>query len=256
MEPRTRATPLTRQLESLYRRLLDAYGPQGWWPTPSRAGARGFTERGYHPGEYGGPRAPRERFEIIVGAILTQNTAWTNVEKALTRLREAGIFRPADVLAVPTSRLAGLIRASGYFNQKARKLKGVAALFSADRALAPRAAPTRDDLLAQWGVGPETADSILLYAFRVPVFVVDAYTRRLIERVGLDVPTDHYDEIQQAFHGSLSPRHELYNEFHALIVAHAKVHCRAKPVCEGCPVSRCRYRDSHRGNGPRDSARA
>jgi endonuclease-3 related protein len=246
MEPGTRTPTLTGQLESLYSRLFHAYGPQGWWPTPSRAGARGFTDQGYHPNDYEQPRAPVGRFEIIVGAILTQNTAWRNVEQALARLRSAGISRPSDLLAVTTSRLADLIRASGYFNQKARKLKGIAALFSSPRSLALRNAPTRSALLSQWGVGPETADSILLYAFRMPVFVVDAYTRRLLDRVGLAAGTKDYDGIQEVFHRSLERRHQLYNEFHALIVHHAKVHCRAKPVCDGCPVHRCRYRDASR----------
>jgi endonuclease-3 related protein len=244
MEPGTRAATLTRPLESLYAQLLGGYGPQGWWPTPSRAGSRGFTDRGYHPGDYDQPRSAAGRFEIVVGAILTQNTAWTNVEQALERLRGARIMRPADILAAPALRLAGLIRASGYFNQKAKKLKGAAALLSSARSLTLGGAPSRKALLSQWGVGPETADSILLYAFRVPVFVVDAYTRRLLQRVGLADGTEDYDGIQGLFHGALERRHPLYNEFHALIVRHAKIHCRATPVCEGCPVRRCLYRDS------------
>ena len=246
MEPGTPARSLTRRLQSLYAQLLEAYGPQGWWPTPSRAGSRGFNDRGYHPGDYGQPRTPGGRFEIVMGAILTQNTAWTNVETALERLRSDGIRLPSDLLAVPSARLAGLIRASGYFNQKAKKLKGIATLFSSPGSLTLRAAPARAVLLSQWGIGPETADSILLYAFQVPVFVVDAYTRRLLQRVGLASATEDYEAIQEAFHRSLGPRHELFNEFHALIVQHAKVHCRARPVCDGCPVLRCRYRGSSR----------
>ena len=237
---------LTHPLESLYSQLLGEYGPQGWWPTPSRAGSRGFTDRGYHPGEYDHPRSAAGRFEIILGAVLTQNTAWTNVEQALQRLRGARIVRPADVLAAPGPGLARLIRPSGYFNQKAKKLKGIAALFSSPRSLTVGGAPSREALLSQWGVGPETADSILLYAFRVPVFVVDAYTRRLLQRVGLADGTEGYDALQVLFHGALESRHQLYNEFHALIVHHAKIHCRATPVCDGCPVQRCRYRDSAR----------
>jgi endonuclease-3 related protein len=207
---------------------------------------RGFDDRGYHPGDYNEPRSAAGRLEIIMGAILTQNTAWTNVEQALERLRRAGIRRPADLLAVPSPRLAKLIRTSGYFNQKAKKLKGIAALFCSPHSLSLGGAPSRAVLLSQWGIGPETADSILLYAFRVPVFVVDAYTRRLLQRVGLAGGSEDYDVLQGLFHGAMVKRHRLYNEFHALIVHHAKVHCRAVPICDGCPVDRCASRDSAR----------
>ncbi|MGA2479987.1 MAG: hypothetical protein ABSG63_14645 [Spirochaetia bacterium] len=229
-------------LIGLHDLLLVAYGPQGWWPLPGSAGRRGFDSRGYHPGDYSQPRSTRGRFEIVMGAILTQNTAWTNVEKALARLREAGILLPSDVRSCRPSRLAGLIRASGYFNQKAKKLKGIAALFAAKGA-----SPAREVLLAQWGIGPETADSILLYAYRQPVFVVDAYTRRILSRIGLLDGRESYARIQGLFHGELPPRHELFNEFHALLVEHAKRHCRATPLCTGCPVPACAWRDSRRG---------
>jgi endonuclease-3 related protein len=227
-------------IEGLHRLLLAAYGPQGWWPTPSRAGRPGFDSRGYHPGDFEQPRTARGRFEVILGAILTQNTAWTNVEKALARLNEAGIHLPSDVLSCPPARLARLVRASGYYNQKAKKLKGVASLFSAPG----RRAPTRETLLGLWGVGPETADSILLYAFHEPVFVVDAYTRRILARIGIIGGKESYEQIQEIFHQELPPAHALYNELHALLVEHAKAHCRTRPVCEGCPVLSCRYRDS------------
>jgi endonuclease-3 related protein len=225
-------------LEELHDRLFAAYGPQGWWPTPSRAGRPGFDARGYHPGDFRQPRTPRGRFEVVLGAVLTQNTAWTNVEKALVRLHAAGIRLPAEVLSCPPARLARLIRASGYYNQKAKKLKGIAGLIAANRS------PTREVLLGQWGIGPETADSILLYAFHEPLFVIDAYTRRILARIGIIGGKERYEEIQHVFHGALPPRHELFNEFHALLVEHAKVHCRSRPVCEGCPVPSCRYRDS------------
>jgi len=232
---------------TLYARLLSAYGPQGWWPLPSRAGKRGFDSRGYHQGNYRWPRTAAERFEIIMGAILTQNTAWTNVEKALDRTRAEGLALPADLVAVPAGRLSSLIRSSGYFNQKARKLREIALAFLGKSALSARGAPSRERLLGLWGIGPETADSILLYAFRKPVFVVDAYTRRFLTRVGLIEAGAGYDRVQELFHRGLPADHETYNEMHALIVEHAKRHCRAKPACSGCPVSRsCRYfRTSH-----------
>ena len=242
------APKLKRGIERLYAQLLAAYGRQGWWPLSSRAGERGFDARGYHPGVYGQPRNPAGRFEIVMGAILTQNSAWTNAEAALGRLRDAGIRLPADVRACPQERLARLIRSSGYYNQKARKLKEVAGLFRTAISLSPRAAPSREDLLSCWGVGPETADSILLYAFHAPAFVVDAYTRRLLTRTGIvESNRQHaYDDTQRIFHDSLPRDHRLFNEYHALIVEHAKQHCRAKPVCGGCPVRVCRYRDARR----------
>jgi len=237
---------MKRQIEALYAQLFSAYGPQGWWPLPSRAGTRGFDANGYHPRVYGQPRTAADRFEIVMGAVLTQSSAWTNAETALARLRGAGIRLPADVRSCRQRRLARLVRPSGYYNQKARKLKAVAALFHSDGSLAAGAAPSREELLSCWGIGPETADSILLYAFRMSFFVVDAYTRRLLERIGLipGTPRRGYDQIQRIFLDSLSHDHELFNEYHTLIVEHAKQHCRAKPLCNGCPVIVCRYRDS------------
>ena len=177
-----------------------------------------------------------------MGAVLTQNTAWTNASAALAGLRKAGVRLPPDILRLSSRRLARLIRSSGYFNQKARKLRSIAAFFSGRGALAGGAAPARDALLSEWGIGPETADSILLYAFHVPVFVVDAYTRRILSRIGLIGGRETYGDIQNLFHSSLEARASLYNEYHALIVAHAKEHCRARPECASCPVKQCRYR--------------
>jgi endonuclease-3 related protein len=256
MEFRVAASKLKRRIEALYTQLLSAYGPQGWWPLSSKAGERGFDARGYHPNAYGQPRTAMGRFEIVMGAILTQNSAWTNAETALGRLRDAGIRLPADVRSCPRGRLARLIRSSGYYNQKVRKLKEVATLFLTERTLAPGSAPSREELLSCWGIGPETADSILLYAFRLPFFVVDAYTRRLLSRVGIIEGTGRrgtpriqygYDDIQRIFLEALPPAQRLFNEYHALIVEHAKQHCRAKPLCDGCPVVECRYRDSAHG---------
>jgi endonuclease-3 related protein len=229
-------------LAALHDRLRAAYGPQGWWPLPGSAGRRGFDSRGYHRGDFSQPRSLRGRFEIVMGAVLTQNTAWTNVEKALARLREAGIRLPSDVRSCRTARLAALIRASGYYNQKAKKLKEIASLFAAPAA----AAPTREALLSRWGIGPETADSILLYAFRQPLFVVDAYARRILSRIGMISGKESYARIQEMFHQALPARHELFNEFHALLVEHAKRHCRAAPLCDDCPVPSCAWRGSRR----------
>lgn len=223
--------------------LLDAYGPQGWWPLASMAGRRGFDGRGYHPGTHAWPRTPLQRFEIAVGAVLTQNTAWTNVEKALSSLAAAGVRLPADILALPQADLAVLIRSAGYHNQKARSLAALAEFFRPPRALHAQCAPRREVLLSVRGVGQETADSILLYAFGEPFFVVDAYTRRLLSRIGVIEGGERYGEIQDLFHRSLPRDAALYGELHALIVRHAKVRCRTRPSCQGCPVSRCRARE-------------
>ena len=231
-----------RRIAGLYEVLLSAYGRRGWWPVPSLAGMPGFDAQGYHPGDYDQPLSTRGRFEVVLGAILTQNTAWRNAEKALAQLHAQGIGLPADVSALPPEGLARLIRPAGYFNQKARKIAGISLLFGRPRALTLKSALSREILLAQWGIGPETADSILLYAFRVPVFVVDSYTSRILGRTGLISGHESYTSIQTLFHTALPSDCAVYNEYHALIVEHAKVHCRSKPLCSGCPVSSCSYR--------------
>ncbi len=222
-----------------YRRLLAAYGPQGWWPTTRPGAARPSYE----------PRRARglseaERVEICVGAILTQNAAWTNAEKALAGLRRV-LPRPdwAGLAALPEGRLAGAVRSSGYFRQKARKLKVLAAAALArgggTRAWlgAGRVEERRAELLGLWGVGPETADSILLYAGGRPSFVIDAYTRRVGARLGWwRAPS--YDEARDWLVARLPRDRELYAEFHALVVRHAKEHCRVRPDCGGCPLRR------------------
>ena len=233
--------PPAARIQSLYRQLRDAYGPQGWWPLAGRAGRPGFDAHGYHLRGRRSPLTPSDRFEICVGAVLTQNTAWTNVETSLERLRAAGVRTPRHVVERPG--VPHLIRSSGYFNQKTRKLKLLARFFLRPGALSGRRPPGREDLLSLWGIGPETADSILLYAFQVPTFVVDAYTRRLLQRLGILEGDEPYGVIQEVFHRSLRRSGPLFNEYHALIVAHAKRHCRARPVCTGCPVRPCAWGD-------------
>jgi endonuclease III related protein len=228
-------------LATLFRQLRGAYGLQGWWPVAGRAGTPGFDEGGYHPGLFDVPSRPEDRFEVIMGAILTQNTAWTNVESSLRALRAAGIRLPAHVLRRTEVELARLVRTSGFHNQKAARLVTAARFFGRRGILTGRVVPVRSELLALHGIGPETADAILLYAFREPVFVVDAYARRILSRVGLVDARLKYDELQYFFHAALRRDAELFSEFHALIVAHAKRHCRSTARCGGCPVSPCRY---------------
>ena len=205
-------------LREYYDSLFAAHGPQFWWPG-------------------------RSRFEIIVGAILTQNTSWTNVALAIQNLRREKLLNPRALAAVSTPRLARLIRSSGYFRQKAAKLKAFIAFLKAtyagslSRMFRTPTATLREQLLAVHGIGPETADSILLYAGNHPVFVVDAYARRILERHGLADPRHGYEEVRQLFERSLPRDVSLYNEFHALIVQTGKQHCRASnPRCEECPL--------------------
>jgi len=197
--------------------LFKACGPQHWWP--------GDTP-----------------FEVIVGAILTQNTNWTNVEKAIVNLKREDCLNPGRLHAIKEEDLAELIRPSGYFNIKAKRLKSFTGfLFDSfngdlDAMFALPLARLRHKLLSVNGIGPETADSILLYAGRYPVFVVDAYTRRIFSRLGLLNEEHTYHQVQAFFQDHLDEDERLFNEYHALIVRHAKEHCRTKPLCEGCPL--------------------
>jgi endonuclease-3 related protein len=177
---------------------------------------------------------------VAVGAVLTQNTAWVDVERAIGNLREAGALDARALLDLPEERLAALLRPAGYFNVKARRLRALVA-FLADRAGGdPARLPTGDpdglrrDLLAVPGVGRETADSILLYAVGLPSFVIDAYTRRLFGRLGLLDPDAAYDDLRAAFEAALPRDVALYNDFHAQIVAHGKHPCRPRPACPDC----------------------
>jgi endonuclease III related protein len=203
-----------------FNALFGAHGPQHWWPG-------------------------RTRFEIIVGAILTQNTSWTNVERAIRNLRDARMLSPEALRRVRSTRLAQLLRPSGYFRQKTKTLKSfVNFLFgsyggSLSHLFATPTTVLRDQLLELRGVGPETADSILLYAGKHPVFVVDAYTRRILERHGHAHPKLAYHEIRKMFESALPADHQLFNEFHALIVHAGKNYCRPNnPRCSECCLSR------------------
>ena len=197
----------------LYAILNNSYGNQRWWPAQTP-------------------------YEVMVGAVLTQNTAWGNVEKAIAGF--GGELTPERVASLPLDELKSIIRPAGFFNQKSAYLKTLTAWFAENNydagvvAARPMAA-VRGELLNLRGIGPETADSILLYAFGFPTFVVDAYTRRLLTRLGIDVPMDYYS-IKAYLESRLPVDAALYNNFHALIVRHANAHCRAKAACGGCPL--------------------
>lgn len=218
---------LRRRLLRLYATLLGRFGPQGWWPG-------------------------RSPFEVVVGAILTQSTVWANVERAIADLRRARVLHPRRLHGVPAARLARLVRASGFFRVKAARLRSflrhLARRHGGDlRRLLRQPGPVlRAELLAIPGVGPETADSILLYAAGRPVFVVDAYTRRVLSRHRIVAPGTPYDEIQALFMENLPRDPALFNEYHALLVRLAKEYCRTVPRCEACPL-----RFDLRGRSPR-----
>ncbi|MHC4917532.1 MAG: endonuclease III domain-containing protein [Planctomycetota bacterium] len=210
---------LSVRLRRWYEALLGRFGRQGWWPG-------------------------RTPFEVAVGAILTQNTAWSNVERAIRALRAAGALSFRGMRALPERRLARLIRPSGYFNQKARKLRALLDWLaerdsrgSVRRALRGPLDEVRGSLLDVRGVGPETADSILLYAGERPVFVVDAYTRRVLERHGLAAGGEPYETVRALFEDHLPRSVPIYNEYHALLVRLCKEHCAKRlPACAGCPL--------------------
>jgi len=185
----------------------------------------------------------RTPFEVIVGAILTQNTAWSNVERAIEKLRSNRLLTPGAIERVPPAQLARLIRPSGYFRQKAKKLKAFVRFLNGEfggslkRMFAVPTNELRSKLLTVHGIGPETADSILLYAGNHRIFVVDAYTRRILARHGLSDDRSSYDEIREMFERELPHEAELYNEYHALIVNTGKNWCRNKnPICSECPL--------------------
>jgi endonuclease-3 related protein len=241
------------QIRTFYRTLLAAWGPQHWWPAHTP-------------------------FEVIVGSFLTQNTAWTNVERALANLRAANLLSLEAIRQVPLPELERLIRPSGYFRQKAQRLKAFVAFLdgryasSLDNLFTQPTDLLREQLLGLNGIGPETADSILLYAGNHPVFVVDAYTRRILDRHEILPQKTRYEEIRQVFERSLapvaknkkeartrpkpesespstahqpspmstsprSPTAQVYNEMHGLIVGVGKHYCKkAKPACDACPL--------------------
>jgi endonuclease-3 related protein len=209
--------PTGRNLRRLYRRLLRRFGHAGWWPS-------------------GTP------FEVCVGAVLVQNTSWTNVERALNELRRRDLLRFERLQAVPLSRLARLIRSSGYYNVKARRVRALLdflAVEYAGRVEAMSAEPLqalRAKLLAVTGIGRETADSIVLYAAGLPLFVVDAYTRRVFSRLGLLRGDETYDEVQRFFMERLPSDVPLYNDYHAQVVLLGKDICRPRPLCALCPL--------------------
>ncbi len=205
-------------IRETYSTLLEHFGPQHWWP--------GDTP-----------------FEITVGAILTQNTNWGNVERAISNLKNTHVLAPRKLHALPEKTLAGLIRPSGYFNVKAKRLRAFLSLLcgkyrgSLKRMFRLPLAELREGLLSVNGIGEETADSIILYAAEKPTFVVDAYTRRILSRHRLCNPKAAYAEVKEVFESRLKPDVKMFNEYHALLVRLGKEFCRSRnPLCSECPL--------------------
>ncbi len=208
----------------VYQTLLENYSPQGWWPINTVYKKRLSLSN-------------EEKFEIIIGAILTQNTAWTNVEKALNELRRNNCLNVKAILETKHETLAQYIKSSGYNNQKAERLKIIAQFLlqhPLDELQKMEIKGLRTLLLSVKGIGPETADSIILYAFMKPSFVIDTYTKRIMSRIGLCRKDVSYDELQTLIVSTIEKNTEIYNEYHALLVEHAKRYCRTKPLCEEC----------------------
>jgi endonuclease-3 related protein len=210
---------LRKKLLTIYERLLNCYGPQGWWPAKSR-------------------------LEMAVGAILVQSTSWKNVEKAMANLKSEGVLDLRALYDLPAERLERLLRPSGFYKAKTKKLKAFVEHLhhnygsSLDSFLGQDLRGLRDELLSIYGVGPETADSIILYGAGKPIFVVDAYTHRLFSRIGLADGGYDYRKLQLLFMDNLTSDVALFNEYHALIVRHSAATCRKRPLCQGCVINK------------------
>jgi len=206
---------ISQTLQNIYHQLMDSYGPQHWWPA-------------------------QEPFEVMVGAILTQSAAWLNVEKAIVNLKTAKALSPQALRRLSLPEIATLIRPCIYYNAKARKLKylvhwlGEYCDDDLSKLFANSTGQLREQLLSIWGIGEETADSIILYAANKPIFVIDAYTRRIINRIGLAPDSNSYAAYQSLFMDNLPADAGLFNEYHALLVCLGKNICRNRPLCQQC----------------------
>lgn len=217
-----------QEIIKIYEKLYDLYGPQGWWPlinhdgiNPTKTGAI----RGYHPGNYDLPVGRNQIYEIILGAILTQNTSWLAAEMALFNLDALNMIEPEKLVELDDETLKSAIRCAGFLNQKAVYLREISKFFIELNGKVP----TRKELLAVKGVGNETADSILLYAYKQPQFVVDAYTKRIFSHLEMVSENIKYMELKELFESNLQKNVAIYQEYHALMVEHAKRYYSRKP---------------------------
>tara|TARA_Y100000310_G_C20688005_1_gene820328 strand:- start:2744 stop:3460 length:717 start_codon:yes stop_codon:yes gene_type:complete len=225
-------------IKLIYSKLYSHYGPQGWWPV---------TKSGVVPKYHKNIKLnEKQKLEICFGAILTQNTNWKNVEKAIVQLNKNNLIDINKILKINNKKLAKIIKSSGYHNQKAKKLKNLCLFLfnnyngNINEFFNNEIKLLREKLLSINGIGPETADSMILYAAKKPIFVVDAYTKRIMNRIGFKEET--YDELQELFMKNLSNDEKLFNEFHALFVELGKNHCKKKPLCGKCTINKnCNY---------------
>lgn len=238
----------SKRIIEICKRLYREFGPQGWWPiTPNQ----GIVPE-YNKDNWKKRKTNTEIFEIFVGAILTQNTSWKNVEKAIINLNNKKLIDPKKIIKINKRKLSELIKSAGYYNQKAIKLKTVSEFFLKNVKSIKKNAEernfieTRKLLLNVNGIGPETCDSILLYALNQPIFVIDAYTKRIFSRTGVCDGNIRYEELQNLIMNGLNVNRsmdsikedvQIYNEYHALLVELAKRNCRKKPVCENCVIN-------------------
>lgn len=216
-----------KELIKIYNLLLEEFGSRGWWPLYNPK----TQEIEYHQQI----KQFKHKLEIIIGSILTQNTSWKNVEKAVINLNKEKLVDLKNIKKVNITKLKKLIRPAGYFNQKASRLKILSNFLEKNHN------PCREELLQVKGIGPETADSILLYAFNKPYFVIDAYTKRIFSRLGFSFKT--YEELQSFFMNNLNKNYKLFNEYHALLVELGKNYCtKNNPFCQECPLLKaCKF---------------
>lgn len=229
-----------RDFKELYKVLMDLYEPQGWWPllklhqkggiNPTKSG----SINGYHPKDYSYPQTQQQQWEIIAGALLTQNTNWINVEKALINLESNHLLSAKSLINASLNDIKECIRPAGYFNQKSERLVALAQWFIQTKGTVPQ----REELLSLKGIGPETADSILCYAYKQPIFVVDAYSKRIFFKLNLIDESDTYETIRHKVESNLKGyTFDVFQEFHALLVEHAKRYYTKQPYGQNCPCT-------------------
>jgi endonuclease-3 related protein len=219
---------MNESILKIYEKLYNLYGPQGWWPLidlESENLNKSGATHGYHPLNYELPETEKQKYEIILGSILTQNTAWTSAEKALLNLKKITNFNPEKILSLDDEVLKKAVRPAGFLNQKSTYIRGITKFFSSLEGTTP----SRNEILKVKGVGNETADSILLYAYKKPEFVVDTYTRRIFSNLSLVDEKISYMELKKLFENNLPLSVPIYQEYHALLVEHAKRYYRKKP---------------------------
>jgi len=227
------------KIKSIYKKLYSHFGPQYWWPVTLEKQTIPKYHKNININE-------KQKLEICFGAILTQNTNWKNVEKAIIQLNKNKLININKIIKINNEKLAKIIKSSGYHNQKAKKLKNFCSFLlnnyngNIENFFKNDIVNLRLKLLSINGIGPETADSIILYAAKKPIFVIDAYTERIMNRIGFKEET--YDELQKLFMNNLELNEKLFNEYHALLVELGKNTCKTKPLCSQCPINKmCNY---------------